>query len=40
MQVAEFEVAKRDPPALLAVLRARAPQACGPKGAHCEDQTF
>jgi phosphatidylglycerophosphate synthase len=34
-QAAVFEVAKSDPPALLAVLRARAPQACGSPMLNC-----
>jgi hypothetical protein len=34
-QAAVFEVAKNDPPALLAILRARAPQVCGSPGLNC-----
>jgi hypothetical protein len=34
-QAAVFEVAKNDPPALLAILRARAPQACGSQMLNC-----
>jgi CDP-diacylglycerol--glycerol-3-phosphate 3-phosphatidyltransferase len=34
-QAAIFEVAKRDPPGLLAILRARAPQACRLPGLNC-----
>ena len=34
-QAAVFEVAKSDPPALVAVLRARAPQACGSPMLNC-----
>jgi len=34
-QAAIFEVPKRDPPGLLAILRARAPQACRLQGLNC-----
>jgi phosphatidylglycerophosphate synthase len=35
VQAAIFEVPKRDPPGLLAILRARAPQACQPQRLKC-----
>jgi hypothetical protein len=34
-QAAVFEIAKNDPPALLAILRARAPHACGSPMLNC-----
>jgi hypothetical protein len=34
-QAAIFEVPKGDPPGLLAILRARAPQACRAQGSNC-----
>ena len=39
VQVAIFEVSKGDPPGLLAVLRARAPQVCKPYQTRCGEVT-
>jgi hypothetical protein len=39
-QAAIFEVGKHDPPALLAILRTRASQACGRNGQMCGGDGF